>query len=347
MDWRAITVDEIETCLTIAPRAIGDELVGRARAVAAWQSVLRSGALTCAAVVHDDGRIIGFGGAVFVSEDFVHDELRAPAPGLNARIVASVDAGRPVVLGERDVAAANAGDGLSVVFVDASVRPDLPLSVRAQAEGQIATACFHTLNGYRLRRALREAVSAEALESIRSQRIFATIDPLDRFFRLHPDSGWNRDRALAVADREDCLAVPGSIAAILFSYREPVLGLTRHHQQLLAAALRGLTDDELARSLGLKLPAVKKRWVSVFEHIVRAKPSILPGGADGGEREGRGPQKRHRVLAYLRDHPEELRPHDGAIVRVGARQADSAGWPPGRLDVGQPGGSVVVRVRNR
>jgi hypothetical protein len=33
---------------------------------------------------------------------------------------------------------------------------------------------------------------------------------------------------------------------------------------------------------------------------------------DAVDHEGRGAQKRHRVLAYVRSHPEELRPFDWA-----------------------------------
>ena len=78
-------------------------------------------------------------------------------------------------------------------------------------------------------------------------------------------------------------------------------------QELLLAALDGLTDNELSQVLGLKLPALKKRWASLFERVRRVRPDLVPH-PESDAVETRGPQKRHRLLAYLRDHPEELRP---------------------------------------
>jgi len=54
--------------------------------------------------------------------------------------------------------------------------------------------------------------------------------------------------------------------------------------------------------------------VSIFDRIEEVKPELsanLEAGSDGK----RGPQRRHRVLSYMREHPEELRPY----------AADSAG----------------------
>ena len=103
------------------------------------------------------------------------------------------------------------------------------------------------------------------------------------------------------------LALTGSHAAYVFHYHKPVLQLRDADQQLLEVALRGSTDEETCQALGMKLPAIKKRWAALFHHIAKIKPELLPG-TDDGDRQTRGPQKRHRLLAYLREHPEELRP---------------------------------------
>jgi len=118
---------------------------------------------------------------------------------------------------------------------------------------------------------------------------------------------WNTDRALMVSTPEDATRRPGSIASILCASRKPVLGLTAVQQRLLQAALHGLTDQQLAGELSLKLPAVKKRWVAIFEQVAKVRPDILAcvGIHDEGTR---GPQKRQYLLEYVREHPEELRP---------------------------------------
>jgi hypothetical protein len=93
----------------------------------------------------------------------------------------------------------------------------------------------------------------------------------------------------------------------MYRYEEPLLRLRPGEQTLLAAALDGKTDAELSADLGLSIEAIKKRWISVFARIDEFKPEILSGTEAGSDR--RGPQKRHRVVAYVRSHPEELRPY--------------------------------------
>ena len=68
----------------------------------------------------------------------------------------------------------------------------------------------------------------------------------------------------------------------------------------------GKTDAELSVDLGLSIEAIKRRWMSIFARVDEFKPEIL--NREGPDNEGRGPQKRHRVVAYVRTHPEELRP---------------------------------------
>jgi hypothetical protein len=132
------------------------------------------------------------------------------------------------------------------------------------------------------------------------------VSDFEEFHKSNPGSWWNKDRALFVADRESAFAVSGSIANFLFHYREPILSLRKEDQQLLAVALRGLTDEELSKALSLKVAAVKKRWAAVFGRVSAVKPELIPEVA--GSYAMRGRQKRHHLLAYLREHPEELRP---------------------------------------
>jgi hypothetical protein len=93
----------------------------------------------------------------------------------------------------------------------------------------------------------------------------------------------------------------------MYRYQEPVLRLRPAEQRLLAAALSGQTDTELSVDLGLSVEAIKKRWISIFDRVEQFKPEIL--NQTEADSTGRGPQKRHRVAAYIRTHPEELRPY--------------------------------------
>ena len=61
--------------------------------------------------------------------------------------------------------------------------------------------------------------------------------------------------------------------------------------------------------LDISVPRVKKVWVSTYRRVEDHLPALIqaPIRSDG-PRHSRGKEKRRRVLAYLRDHAEELRP---------------------------------------
>ena len=59
------------------------------------------------------------------------------------------------------------------------------------------------------------------------------------------------------------------------------------------------------------LSAVKKAWCSIYDRVAAHLPdSILDVDAEEERQNGdRRKQKKQRLLAYLREHPEELRPY--------------------------------------
>jgi len=101
----------------------------------------------------------------------------------------------------------------------------------------------------------------------------------------------------------------GNWAGALFDYHPPVLGFNQSEKRLLSCALPGATDEHLAGMLGSSLPAVKKTWSSIYRRVEDSLPGLI---ADSLQSEipagGRGKEKRRHLLAYLREHPEELRP---------------------------------------
>jgi hypothetical protein len=53
---------------------------------------------------------------------------------------------------------------------------------------------------------------------------------------------------------------------------------------------------------------VKARWRTIYDRVGEVASDLLPVAADDGASGRRGPEKRRRLLEYLRQHPEELRP---------------------------------------
>jgi hypothetical protein len=103
----------------------------------------------------------------------------------------------------------------------------------------------------------------------------------------------------------------GSWIGSLFDYHPPRFGFNPSQQRLLLSALVGETgtDQELCEKLRISLTTVKKMWLSIYDRVAEGMPEWIPdhARADTGPPE-RGKEKRRRLLAYLREHPEELRP---------------------------------------
>jgi hypothetical protein len=308
---RDVREDDLIECLLIHPPRLGDESVGRARAIKAWEHLLRSGSFNSAVIEAPrplaGRRILGFGAAVFVSRTFVEAEISNPRPGLNDRIIAGIDSGRSVVLSERELRSANTRGGLDLVILYGTWREDLlNPEVESEVLASLVSSFAKQHQGYRINRLVTESTGEW-------ERTLYEASHLWRIIRTF-DEPSNVSRALWIVTHEDALAVTGSILVPLFLHREPMLQLRASDQRLLLAALDGLTDEELSLRLGLSLAGVKKRWISIFERTADVKRDLFPNGSnnDGPQR---GKQKRHHLLAYLRSHPEELRPvepHTGA-----------------------------------
>jgi hypothetical protein len=116
----------------------------------------------------------------------------------------------------------------------------------------------------------------------------------------------------------------------LFHYRPPKVGFSRAEQLLLLTELRNEagTDQELAAALSVSMPTIKKMWLSIYRRAA-GLPELTPdGGEPGHEPARRGKEKRRRLLAYLRDHPEELRPHSRKAIATRGFAPPSSFLPP-------------------
>jgi DNA-binding CsgD family transcriptional regulator len=299
MKKREVCEADLLECLNIEPQVWGDGIVGRERALAVWKQFTRSRSFNSAvieAIVKSVNRKIGFGTSIFVTPEFATRELEDPQPGLNNRLIASVVSGHSVVLPEANLTGNSAPLDLVILtcnYLHQAMDPELTI----QAEMTLPLAFAEAHVGYRLNRILVETVTERQYKIHVSAGVWRTVTK-------YPNS----ERALIVLTEKEAFATSGSIAAPLFQYREPTLHLRDTEKELLSAAMNGETDPELAATLNLSLPSVKKRWANLFDRIADVRPDLLPNDEKRGWHESRGPQKRHRVLAYVRSHPEELRP---------------------------------------
>jgi hypothetical protein len=291
--------DDLIECLSINPARMGDELTGRERAIQTWKKLIRSRAFSSTVIAAARSRILGFGAAVFVSQAYAEAELSDPRPSLNSRIIASIDRGCPVVLNEAQLRSANTRGGLDMVILYGSWHEDV---LNPEGVSEVGTALavrfLEQHDGYRINRLMTETVGAYEADLNEAMHVWRAVSRFD----LEGPA-----RSLWVITRDDALGVAGSLANPLFHHRDPLLQLRDADQELLLAALEGLTDEELCAKLSLSVTAIKKRWISIFERTVYTRPDLFPEDDHQNNDQKRGRQKRHHVLAYVRAHPEELR----------------------------------------
>lgn len=69
-------------------------------------------------------------------------------------------------------------------------------------------------------------------------------------------------------------------------------------------ALRGVADARIAERLGISPHTVTMRWRSILEHASQCRPDLFPPHEPGMPR---GAERRSALLAYLRQHMQEVR----------------------------------------
>ena len=316
--WRKTRAADLPECLSLHPAKNGAETVGSHRALKAWQELLNLTHASRSAVVElqKNGKIeiAGFGFAAFVKQSFAEAEVRNPRPGLNSRIIESIGSQNLVIATYEEVRDANTTNGLEQVILDTSWKHGhLNAAQVDEVRVMLGLAYQELYAGYHLSRILTELVDELDLWHVHGHRSFQIIDRFEAYRLANPETAWNSERALCAVTVECMRADPHSIAAGLFQHRShPQFGFTRGEQELLEVALEGMEDVAASKSLFVSVSAIKRRWANIFERVTAIRPDLCPSDGDGT----RGIQKRQRVLAYVRHHPEELRPFDFGRMRT-------------------------------
>jgi DNA-binding CsgD family transcriptional regulator len=281
-------------------------------AIQSWQRLLNDPFFLSAVVESDPPikghRVIGFGSAILVDSRFADDEICNPRPYIASRVISSLYTGSSAPATRDLVAKANALNGIDVAILYNGWRDDILVPDEKHAvRVALTTSLAEVLTGFHIHRIIAETTSRAPTE-------FHLSSPEFRTLAEFPAIG----HVIHLMTRESARALPGSIGNLIFKFDPPLLRLRDSDQQLLVAALKGATDSELAVQLGISISAVKARWRSTYARIAEVMPVLTN---EIGDSETRGAQKRHRVLAYLRSHMEELRPYDWSKARPLERSA--------------------------
>lgn len=279
-----------------------------------WCALLRREALFSAVVEDLDAgaspRSLGLSVSVFLADEFVREAKTPPLFWIGPEIVRRVSGNASPILDSPAIGRANWRGGLTVFRWEVDVRPAAEANFFSAAT-KLAQAFFDNHAGFQIRELISQQPFGRMLE--------AAIQFGSRVW--DPERGLYSPSADAAAldppgspfvlglTREIAREQPGSWLSSLFDYALPRLHFTRAEQRLLSAALRGRTDEEIAGTLEISLSAVKKGWQSIYAKVGVRMPDLLPDDSyELPAGAGRGSEKKRRVLSYLQDHPEELRP---------------------------------------
>lgn len=274
-----------------------------------WRETLEGRSGTSAVVEDTDrlerSRIVAWGLSVFVSDSFMIDVKTRLPPYVGLHLLRRWSDGHSPILTLSEIRRANEGDGLNILALHhgwlENTAPDQVIA--AQQKLAESFNAYHA--GYKVKEFLHEVYGAESVRHYRNIGVLLRKEYADQPTPTPPPPPGREPRLVGIT-REEALSRPGTLAMGIFLYAPPRFGFTNGERDLLQQALDGRTDEELAQVLHVSLATVKKRWEAVYDRVADVVESLtLPTNVTIGRR---GAEKRRRLLAYLREHPEELRP---------------------------------------
>lgn len=266
------------------------------------------------------------GVSLFVSDDFVCELKRAPLFWVGPELVRRMMRGVAPIISPRQLREGNARGGLTTLTWEGCIRTGF--EKHTQLHRKVLSMFIADHQGY----LWKEAIAAQ-LESV--ERLQWTLqsgglvwDPIQSRYVggvKKRAQEFIREPHLVGVTRDLEQGRPGTWVGALFDYHPPRLAFSPGEQRLLQCSLETAagTDEELAEALGLSLPSVKKRWSSIYRRVVDRQFGIVRESAGAETRTAeRGKEKRRRLLAYLREHMEELRPVSQRLLRQQGSFAD-------------------------
>jgi hypothetical protein len=254
-------------------------------------------------------RFVGAGISVFLSDAFVREMKRPPLVWVGPEIVRRISRGNSPVLSDKQLAESNTRDGLNLFGWHGAT--SLEDGNRVEVLNTFFGSFIELHRGFLIKEVLGQADS-NGMVSAMSNSGGGYFDPeLGRHVQSLPASaeGILSRPHLMGQTREMAIAGAWLSGSSLFSWQPPQFRFRRSEQRLLKSALRGGTDEDLSKDLHISLSSVRRTWLAIYDRVAAHAPEILGESFRlGNPSPGRGRGKKHRLLAYLREHPEELRP---------------------------------------
>ena len=326
--YRPMQKKDVSECVEIiaAHPVMGPRYRGRVNThlYHAWLRLLGSEAMKAAVFEESKGShftMVSFGISVIVTDDFMRELKTPPLFWIGPELAERVLLGVSPVLSEKQIREGNSKEGLNLVVWESILRSGF--EHRADIYHMIVASFIEIHKGF----LWKEMVTTQLESAERMQWALNAggllWNPSARRYEHCPVENHSKvisQPHIVGVTRDIESGRPGSWVGTLFDYHQPKCGFSQREQKLLLAALSGGTNDEVSDQVGVSRSTVKSAWRSIYNRAISGLPELFLDDP----RAKRGKEKKRRLLAYLRNHPEELRPISRKLLQQASTQRRSS-----------------------
>jgi len=318
LTFRAARLDDFEAFYACCYSTFGYSDIFKTEVGVEW-ATFRQNPNALSVVVEDldravGERVVGCAEAVFIADSFAESAKTGRRPFLNKQIAELVQHGQSPLLDMSGIRKAQIGEGITLYVPYVGWRESILSQEEAWKVREYMNRALNTLGlGYYYREVMIEVAGEVSRNRGLDVGFYLRTDYAPYYRAAQERDGQRAEVPLPSPEfqpyllsltRAEAAQRDGSMLSNTFIYSKPRLGFKSHEQELLCWAIQGRSDEEIAPFVHVSAVAIKKRWENIYRRVEANLPSLLPTGGNGR----RGPEKRGLLLAYLRDHPEELRP---------------------------------------
>lgn len=253
-----------------------------------------------------DNKIVAIAFTLLVSDAYAEWIKRGEEPWVNNSATRPLPDGSFPLLTQEEIRRANSNEGLIALTARYQIADWVPEAHLPDIRGFMFHAYATYYRGYKYKEILMESIGTYARDRALSAGYRERTD-FSRFYGSQFPPEGKRPFIMGITSEE--AKNQESIASLIISYTPPLFAFTDKHKDLLIATLAGMGEKEYMETRGLeKADRVGGMWRQIHDKVEKVDPDFFPPMVIVPGEPKRGRDKKERLLQYLRDHPEELRP---------------------------------------